>query len=73
MKQRPIKWIVGPEKEPIFSEMQTTIEIEDESGGEFVVVSQHRRDSDGWGKIGFNPDEWPAIRAAINRAVKLCK
>lgn len=73
MKTRAIKWTVGPETEPIFSEMQTTIEIVDEAAGEFVEVSQSGRESDGYGKISFNPDEWPAIRDAINKAVKLCK
>lgn len=70
MKTRPIKWTVGPETEPIFSENQTTVEIVDEAGGEFVVVEQG---NEGYGKIGFDPADWPAIRAAINKAVKLCK
>ena len=70
MKTRAIKWTVGPETEPIFSERQTTVEIVDEAGGEFVVVEQT---TDGYGKIGFDPAEWPAIRDAINKAVKLCK
>jgi hypothetical protein len=39
---RPIKWIHGPIGEEIFSERIITIEIMDESGGEFVTVqSQH--------------------------------
>lgn len=70
MKIRPTQWVVGPEAEPIFSEMQTTIEIVDEAAGEFVCVTQHGNDL---GKVMFNPDEWPAVRAAINRAVKQCR
>lgn len=73
MKTRPIKWTVGPETEPIFSENQTAVEIVDEAAGEFVEVSQTDREGDGIGKISFSPDEWPAIRAAIDKAVKLCK
>lgn len=55
----------------MYSEMTTTVEIDDEVGGEFVVVSQEGRDD--IGKIAINPEEWPALRAAINRMVKACQ
>ena len=70
MKIRPTQWVVGPESEPIFSEQQTVVEIVDESAGEFISLTQHGNEL---GKVVFNPDEWPAVRAAINRAVKQCK
>ena len=62
---------VGPADEPLFSEMVTTVEIEDEAGGEFVEVSQHG--APGIGKIQINPEDWPALRAAINRLVRECR
>lgn len=58
---------VLPEGEPIFSEQAFTVEIDDEAGGEFVVV----RDCEG--KIRLNPEEWPALRKAIDRMVKECR
>ena len=70
MKIRPTQWVVGPEAEPIFSEMQTVVEIVDEAAGEFVTVTQH---GNNLGKVMFNRDEWPAVRAAINRAMNQCK
>lgn len=70
MKLRPIKWVHGPENEPIFSETVTDIEIVDEVGGEFVEVQQHH---DGYGKIGITPEEWPTLRRAIDKAIKQCR
>ena len=58
---------VLPEGEPLFSEKAFTVEIDDEAGGEFVVVH------DWEGKIRLNPEEWPALRRAIGRMVKECR
>jgi hypothetical protein len=62
MKTRPIKWVVLPEGEPIFSEQATTIEIIDEAAGEFLQVQQ--------GEVGITVDEfnWPEIKRAIDEA-----
>lgn len=65
---RTLSVIVIPEGGPIFSERATTIGIEDESGGEFVVVSQH-----GTRKVAFDPVEWPSVREAIDRMIKECR
>ena len=63
---------VLPEGEPIFSEQAFTVEIEDEAGGEFIVVrSNDRACLDG--NIRLNPEEWPALREAIDRMVKECR
>jgi hypothetical protein len=59
-----------PEGEPIFSDHATHIEIEDEAAGEFVVVKQLQ---EGYGKIGISPEDWPAIRKAIDKLVKACR
>jgi hypothetical protein len=63
--------IVIPEGKPIFSEMATKVAIEDESGGEFIVVSQDGMP--GMGKIAFEPTEWPSIREAIDQMIKECR
>jgi len=47
------------------------VTIEDEAGGEFVVV---RGNTDTHhGSVAINPNEWPAVRDAIDRMVKECK
>ena len=69
-KTRVMRLIVAPVTDPIYGERSTDVMIEDEAGGEFVVVTQ--AGADGMGKIAIAPDEWPALRAAINRMVRLC-
>lgn len=56
--------IVVPEGDPIYSETATTVRLVDEAAGMFVEVEQHGRDVD---KIAIDPEEWPAIRDAIDR------
>ena len=70
-RTRVTRLLVVPEGEPSFSEMSTTVEIEDESAGEFVVVAQRARID--MGQIAINPEEWPALRAAINQMVEQCE
>ena len=67
---RTTQFIVAPKGHNTFSEDATTITITDDAGGEFVVVEQNTAD---YGKIAINPEEWPALRAAINRMVKECR
>lgn len=67
---RVTRLTVLPEGQPMFSEMATTVEIADEAAGEFVEVTQHGRAD--IGKIAINPEEWPALRAAINRLIRQC-
>lgn len=71
MKQvaRVIKMQLAPPKAEIFSEYATNVEIEDESGGEFVVVTQ-QHDQIKPGQISINPEEWPQLRALINRMIR---
>lgn len=63
--------IVVPDGEPTFSEQATTIQIADESAGEFVEVIQHGGLE--LGKVQINPEEWPAIRDAIDRLISGCR
>lgn len=62
--------VVLPEGESIFADSATTIKLEDESGGEFVVVSQQCGD---YGKIGIEAANWPAIRDAIDLMIGKCR
>ncbi len=68
---RTIAQCVLPEGEPIFSEMATLVTIVDESGGEFVEVSQAGHAD--LGKIAISPEEWPALRAAIHDMIAKCR
>ena len=68
---RTTQLTVMPKGEATYSELSTTITIEDEAAGEFVTVEQHGRTD--LGKIAINPEEWPMLRAAINRMVKECR
>ncbi len=58
---------VCPEGESLFSELATRISIDDEGGGEFVVVSQES------GKILISPEEWRPLCEAINKMIEQCR
>lgn len=68
-ESRPASWRVGPVGSPLYSELVTEVAITDEAAGEFVEVRQSGRTD--IGKICIDPAEWPAMRRAINRAVRL--
>lgn len=68
-KIRTTQIMVHPaENDTILSEMATRVSIDDEGGGEFVKAEQTNT-----GSILINPDEWPAIREAIDRMVSECR
>lgn len=66
-ERRVTQTTVVPVGEPLFSEQSTRVEIQGETDGEFVVVEQDK------GQIAINPDEWPAIRDAIDDMVWRCR
>lgn len=68
---KPIKWVHTPEGHPLFSELATEVEIEDEAAGEFVVIRQIREDSSC--EIRIDAEEWKTLRSVIDKAVKLCQ
>ena len=68
---RTIGLILAPKGAPIFSEQATEIKIVDEAGGEFVEVCQSGRND--LGKIAINPEEWPALRSAIDSMIQECR
>jgi hypothetical protein len=58
--------IVAPDGDPIFSEMATVIEIEDDAGGEYVKITQELNDGKEHSVL-ICQHEWPAIRRAVGR------
>jgi len=67
-EERITSVVVVPQGKPLFDEFATTISIQNEVDGEFVAITQNAEESDG--EIRFDVDEWPAVRAAINRMVR---
>lgn len=63
-----VVYINDPE---LFAESTTHIRIEDEAAGEFVCVDQSGAYE--CGKIQINPDEWPALRKAIDTMISECR
>ena len=59
---RALKIAVLPEREPIYSERATVIEIVDDAAGEYLRVSQSEESA-----IAFDAAEWLHIRAGIEQ------
>jgi len=63
---------VVPDGEPIFSELATHIEMQDEAAGPFVELIQIGKIGEaGRNTIRIDADEWPAIRGAIDQMLGL--
>lgn len=69
---REVKWCVVPKKETLFSEMATYVEIVDEAGGEFLVISQSGGNK-GLQEIRLDVEEWEAVKKAVDYAAALCR
>jgi hypothetical protein len=61
---------VGLEGKEIYDPSMTHIEIEDESGGEFLVLTQHPDDRGGEQTLRFDPKEWDAVVDAVEQLRK---
>jgi len=72
IESRPRAWIVAPMGHPQYSEQVTHVDIEDDAGGEFVVVRQST-DEHGPQRVSFDPDEWPVLRQTIDKAMAICR
>ncbi len=59
---------VAPKDEHIIAEEATVITLADDGGGEYVIVEQDNGAAAG--KIAITPEDWPALRSAINRMIK---
>lgn len=62
-EQRITSITVAPAGDGTYSDDATRIDLIDEGAGEFVSVEQ---DS---GSVRIDPEEWPAIREAIDRMI----
>ena len=69
-ERRVTAMIVNKKGEPIFSDYATKVEITDEAGGEFVIVSQAGREEGG---VAIASNEWPELRAAIDQLLADCR
>lgn len=63
---------VAPKGEPIYAESAFTIRIDDEAGGEFLVVCQSRGAAPDT-ELRIDPEEWPPLRDAIDRMHMQCR
>lgn len=61
---------VVPTGEPIFHSRAWSVEIDDESGGEYVRVRSMDDESK---EICIDQGEWPALREAIDSMVARCR
>lgn len=60
-----------PVGDPIFSEAATTISIDDEAAGEFLIVKQEGGNSSREPhSVLITPEEWPTIRATIDEMME---
>lgn len=66
---RITRMTVAPEGKQLFSEQATHVEIDDEGGGEFIVITQCH-DSGEVDRIAIDKAEWPHIRDAVNELMK---
>ena len=62
--------VILPKGEPIYSEMVTTVELDDEGAGSYVRVSQEP--DKGPQSIAIDTDEWPLLRQTIDSMVGVC-
>lgn len=70
MKTRITQLTVAPEGVDLYDDRSTHIEIDDEGGGEFITIS---RPDSADANIRIDLEEWPSIRAAVNKLVKECR
>jgi hypothetical protein len=68
---RMTRFVVLPKDTPLFSRCATMIEIDDEGGGEYLVISQHP--DAGSQRIKIDRTEWPDICKAIDRMIAECR
>lgn len=68
---RTTQLTIAPVGEPIFSEQATQLTIEDESAGEYLVVTQQSGKEDG--RVRIYPEEWPSIKMAVEILLDVIK
>lgn len=68
---RVTQYSIGRTGDPIYAEGTIRVDIDDEAGGEFIVLKQDSLHQDA--HIAIDPDEWPLVRKAIDKLVKACR
>jgi hypothetical protein len=69
-KQTIIAISVHPEGEnPIFGEQATHVQLQDESGGMFIEITQCHDHTES-GKVRMEFEEWGVINAAVKKLVR---
>jgi hypothetical protein len=68
MKLKTTQITLVPENEPLSSELGYTINIHDDSGMYLEVIDNH----DSYDAICIHPEDWPFLRAAIDKMVSNC-
>ena len=63
-------YTILPIGQSIYSEMATTVELDDEGAGLFVAVKQAGRTDS---SITFDNEEWPQVKRAIDLLLFECK
>jgi len=66
-EMRVLSLIVNLKDKPIFDESATTVRIEDEAAGEYVVVKQDSAE------LKFDVDEWGLIKEAVEYLLGECR
>ncbi|MFA5630319.1 MAG: hypothetical protein WC997_02305 [Porticoccaceae bacterium] len=69
MIKRVTQVVIAPEGADLYDERGLMVGMTDDGGGEFVIV----RNCCGEGSLRIEPEDWPGLRAAINRMVEGCK
>lgn len=74
IETRITKLTVLPVGADLFCETAFNVEIDDEAAGEYVKVTSNLEfGKDDCGVIRIDPEEWPALKAAIEQMVKECR
>jgi len=63
---------VLPKGDDLWSERATAISIEEEGGGEFVVIHQNGKHALN-GEVRIDPEEWLTLSESISEMILLCK
>ena len=69
IKERITQITLAPEGEPIFSEFTTTIKLDDEAAGEFLILVQDNEDLEK-GEVKFYLEEWEVVDKAVRKLIE---
>ena len=71
LEERVTRLTLVPQGEPLFSPYAFTVELDDVGGGDYVVVSSTGANETD--RVSINPNEWPALRVAIDHLIQTCR